>query len=580
MRTKLRSKITLLFMSCAVLLTIPAMALADQVANNIDNNVDTTVENIGLQAGGPNGSTGIYVEGTTQDDPNGYNGCNFSREDGTKLVLDVSSSNPNVATVSPAQVELTECGKNNAVPVSIKPLQGGTTTITVTKNAASTVGGNFTLNTATFQVNVTGAVKQDQTINFGALSGKTYGDADFALSATASSGLPVGYAASGDCTVTGGTVHLTGAGNCSITASQGGDATHNPATSVTRTFQIAKANPTIDVKGYEGTYNGDAHGASGSAKGVNGEDLSDLLDLGSKFTDVPGGTAHWTFSGDTNYKDAEGDVNINITKANATIDVKGYTGTYDGDAHGATGTATGVKDEDLSGLLDVGDSFTNAPGGTATWSFAGNTNYNSDSGSVQIVINKATPQITWTVPAAIDYGTALSAAQLNAQADVGGNFTYTPQAATVLKAGTQTLKADFTPNDTTNYNTASKSVTLVVNPYSFTGFFQPIDNGGVLNSAKAGSTIPVKFSLGGDKGMGILAQAPTAGPIKCDPTAAADPLEEVSTATVSSLKYDPTANQYIYNWKTSTSYAGTCQQLVVRLADGTTVKSANFKFTK
>jgi hypothetical protein len=163
---------------------------------------------------------------------------------------------------------------------------------------------------------------------------------------------------------------------------------------------------------------------------------------------------------------------------------------------------------------------------------------------------------------------------------VGGNFTYTPQAATVLKAGTQTLKADFTPNDTTNYNTASKSVTLVVNPYSFTGFFQPIDNGGVLNSAKAGSTIPVKFSLGGDKGMGILAQAPTAGPIKCDPTAAADPLEEVSTATVSSLKYDPTANQYIYNWKTSTSYAGTCQQLVVRLADGTTVKSANFKFTK
>jgi hypothetical protein len=150
----------------------------------------------------------------------------------------------------------------------------------------------------------------------------------------------------------------------------------------------------------------------------------------------------------------------------------------------------------------------------------------------------------------------------------------------VLKAGTQTLKADFTPNDTTNYNTASKSVTLVVNPYSFTGFFQPIDNGGVLNSAKAGSTIPVKFSLDGDKGMGILAQAPTAGPIKCDPTAAADPLEEVSTATVSSLKYDPTANQYIYNWKTSTSYAGTCQQLVVRLADGTTVKSANFKFTK
>ena len=39
--------------------------------------------------------------------------------------------------------------------------------------------------------------------------------------------------------------------------------------------------------------------------------------------------------------------------------------------------------------------------------------------------------------------------------------------------------------------------------YSFNGFFQPVDNL-LLNVAKAGSAIPVKFSLGGNVGLGIF----------------------------------------------------------------------------
>jgi hypothetical protein len=45
------------------------------------------------------------------------------------------------------------------------------------------------------------------------------------------------------------------------------------------------------------------------------------------------------------------------------------------------------------------------------------------------------------------------------------------------------------------------------------------------------------------------------------------------------LKYDATADQYIYNWKTQSSYAGTCKRLSVRLMDGS-VHTADFKFTK
>lgn len=80
-----------------------------------------------------------------------------------------------------------------------------------------------------------------------------------------------------------------------------------------------------------------------------------------------------------------------------------------------------------------------------------------------ITVNQATPVITWKMPAAITYGTALSATQLDAAANTSGTFTYTPGAGTVLTAGTQTLSVTFTPADTTDYKIATRTVMLKVN---------------------------------------------------------------------------------------------------------------------
>ena len=66
--------------------------------------------------------------------------------------------------------------------------------------------------------------KADRQITFEALADKKFGDADFNVVATASSNLAVSLAASGNCTVAGTQVHITGAGPCTITASQDGDA--------------------------------------------------------------------------------------------------------------------------------------------------------------------------------------------------------------------------------------------------------------------------------------------------------------------------------------------------------------------
>jgi len=126
-------------------------------------------------------------------------------------------------------------------------------------------------------------------------------------------------------------------------------------------------------------------------------------------------------------------------------------------------------------------------------------------------------------------------------------------------------------------NAASVTRTYTVG-YAFTGFFRPVDNPPTLNSVKAGSAVPVKFSLSGNMGLNILAAGyPASGVTVCDATAPVTELEETATAGSSSLTYDASSDQYMYVWKTSSTWANTCRQLVVGLIDGT-YHRANFKF--
>ena len=96
----------------------------------------------------------------------------------------------------------------------------------------------------------------------------------------------------------------------------------------------------MSVNGYSGTYDGNAHGAGGTVTGVKGESLSGL-NLGSSFTNVPGGTAHWTFTGGANYQDESSDVAITISKATASVTPDSKSKTYGADDPELTGTLTG-----------------------------------------------------------------------------------------------------------------------------------------------------------------------------------------------------------------------------------------------
>src|SRR5205814_1333048 len=87
--------------------------------------------------------------------------------------------------------------------------------------------------------------------------------------------------------------------------------------------------------------------------------------------------------------------------------------------------------------------------------------------------------------------------------------------------------------------------------YAWAGFFQPIDNLPTLNSIKAGSAVPVKFSLGGNQGLNIFAAGyPKSQTVACASGAPTDDVEQTVTAGASSLQYDAATGLYSYTWKT------------------------------
>jgi phospholipase C len=92
------------------------------------------------------------------------------------------------------------------------------------------------------------------------------------------------------------------------------------------------------------------------------------------------------------------------------------------------------------------------------------TDYPAVTASVALTVNPATPSIAWSAPAPIVSGTILAAGQLDATANVPGSFVYSPAAGTVLKTGTQTLSAAFTPTDTADYLPTTATTTLTVSP--------------------------------------------------------------------------------------------------------------------
>ncbi|AMV41026.1 hypothetical protein VT85_26560 (plasmid) [Planctomyces sp. SH-PL62] len=410
---------------------------------------------------------------------------------------------------------------NGTVTVTDSDFTGNTAAQGAALRSLSDSNGNTTASVSAAAYITNTLLGQAQTINFDLLPDKTYGDGDFVISASASSGLPVSFTASGEASVLliGDVwyVHIIGAGIATITAHQFGDANNDPAQDVSRDLIIARASSVTTTIG-DGPfiYDGGVHaGGSGTVTGArldvdatsltysahsDGTGVADLTNAGVYYV-----TAH--YAGDDNHTASDGEaVAIVIGKATAAITVTPYATTYDGDTHTAAGTATGVGGVDLSGSLNLGGTtHTNAGSydGDA-WSFHDPSgNYEDASGTVDNVIARADAVIVVTPYNVIYDGGSHTATGL-----VGGN----PSSGLNLGGTTHTDAGDYggdvwTYHDAEgNYNDAAGTVhnsiaradqTIAFGPFGTATF-----GGGPIPLASASTSgLPVVFSVVSGPGM-------------------------------------------------------------------------------
>jgi hypothetical protein len=244
--------------------------------------------------------------------------------------------------------------------------------------------GNGNFNAAPQVTESVNAQKANQTITFGALANKNYGDADFNVSATASSTLTVSFTSSGQCTISANTVHLTGAGSCTITAKQAGDGNFNAATDVPQSFTIGKAAATTAL-----------------SSSLNPSNLSQSVTFtatvtGPAGTGTPTGTVAFKDGGNAIACANAGGQTLNASgvatcqTASLTAGTHVITADYGGDANFAVSAGTLVSNQVVNNVPLVSL-------GAATY------NVNEADGVVHVVVNRSGDT---TVAFNVDYATS------------------------------------------------------------------------------------------------------------------------------------------------------------------------------
>jgi endonuclease G len=144
---------------------------------------------------------------------------------------------------------------------------------------------------------------------------------------------------------------------------------------------------------------------------------------------------------------------------------------------------------------------------------------------------------------------------------------------TILAPGSCTITASQAGSDI--YNAAADVVrTFSVLPWTVSGFYPPVDMGGVWNTVKNGSTVPLKFEVFAGSteltSTSVVVQPLTATQSLCSggPT---DDVELVATGGTA-LRYDTTAGQFIYNWQTPRN-PGFCYVVTITLTDGSSLSA-------
>jgi len=396
------------------------------------------------------------------------NSSNYSGSATGSLVI--AKATPTITWATPAPVylgtALTSTQLNATASVTgtfVYTPAAGTTMNTAgaqTLSVAFTPSDSANYNIASATVSITVNNRQNPTITWAAPAAITYGTALSATQLNATANVPGSFTY----TPAAGTTLNAGTQTLSLQFTPTNTTAYNSATASV-SITVNKTAATVTLSNLSQTYDGSAKSATAT---TNPAGLSVNVTYNGSAT-VP--TAAGTYAvvatiNDSNYSGSTTG-SLVIAKATPTVSWATPAPVYLG---------TALTSTQLNATASVAGTFAYTPPAGTAMNTAGaqtlsvvftpsdSANYNNASATVTLTVNnRQNPVITWPTPAAITYGTALSSTQLNATANVPGSFTYTPAAGSVLNAGTQTLSLQFTPTDTTAYNSATASVSITVN---------------------------------------------------------------------------------------------------------------------
>jgi hypothetical protein len=438
----------------------------------------------------------------------------------SQAITGFAPASPVTLGTIPATLTATGGASGNAVafsttsPASVCTVVGTTVTYVGVGTCAVTANqaGNANYGAAASVVANIAINAASQTITFGANPGPVVyaPGGTFAVSATASSGLPVTYSSAslGVCSVVGSTVTIFSAGSCVINADQAGNGTFNPATTVQQTIIINPAAQTITafapaspvVFGAAPVTLNAIGGASGNPVVFATSSAATICTVaGATVTFVGAGTCNLTANqaGNANYAAAaQATAAIVINAATQAITFGALTNRVFGTAPftvaatgGASGNPVTFASTTLATCTVVGATVTLVSAGTCTVraSQAGNTNYSAATDVDQsFTITQAAQAITGFAPASpVVFGTA--PATLTASGGASGNpivFATTSAAtictvtgATVTYVGVGTCNVTANQAGNTNYSAApTVAAAIVINPATQTIIFAPLAN--------------------------------------------------------------------------------------------------------
>lgn len=254
----------------------------------------------------------------------------------------------------------------------------------------------------------------------------------------------------------------TDVGTVTASAAFAGTAAHKQS-SASVTFDITKAASTTTLDCPESVaFSGSAHEPCTAIVSGPGLDTS-VAPTYVDNTNAGTATASATFAGDANHTGSGDTRTFEIDPAQATCDISGFAGVYDGNLHGALGSCTGLGGADVSHGLDRGESFRDVPGGTADWSFA-LPNYASQSGTAEITIGQAASSLTLVCSDTVYDGSAQETCTATVTGAGGLSEDVGVDYAANTDAGTATAEAAYPGGANHKASEASATFTIAKAP--------------------------------------------------------------------------------------------------------------------